>query len=318
MACPVSGMRASPNASFNEKDMQPITVYEPIAEPILLREIAKEPIFLLGGQYAILLQFAHPGLAQGSLEHSDFAGRILNRLKTTTRFLVACVYGTPEEKEAIMGVIHRKHATVKGGGDEESKRLGAFDAYYADDPELHKWTAATLFMSLIVVHKAIFGEVPRSKQEQLFKETAIYATSLRMPPSMWPKTLDEFEVYWNDGVNNLPITPWAKTLCHQLMYPKYMPFYLHAPMPIARLLTFHWLPERVRNEYGFPETKMKKHMYGFWIAYLRVVYKVIPKGIRTIGHKRYLEDMRRSARRIQETGTWLQEGKTYDYMKRDR
>lgn len=311
MTCPVSGKTASPNSSFNEKDMQPIVVYKPIAEPILLRELAKEPIFLLGGQYAILIQFAHPGLAQGSLEHSDFAGRILNRLKTTTRFLVACVYGTDEEKAAIMGVIHRKHATVKGGGEDPK-----FTPYFADDPELHKWTAATLFMSLVVVHKAIFGEVPLAKQEQLFRETAIYATSLRMPPEMWPKTLDDFWVYWNDGIANLPITPWAKTLCNQLMYPKYMPLFLHASMPLARLLTFHWLPERLRNEYGFPETKMKRHAYGFWIWYIRIVYKAIPKKIRTVGHKRYLADMKRSAKRIQETGTWLQPNKTYDYMKR--
>ena len=61
---------------------------------------------------------------------------------------------------------------------------------------------------------------------------------------------------------------------------------------------------------------MRRRAYGFWIAYIRIVYKAIPKGLRTIGHKRYLEDMRRSARRIEETGTWLREGKTYDYMKR--
>ncbi|KAK2783141.1 hypothetical protein FQN53_009330 [Emmonsiellopsis sp. PD_33] len=52
-------------------------------------------------------------------------------------------------------------------------------------PELHKWTAATLFMALI-------GEVWLEKQEALLKETAIYATSLRRPPEMWPKTLDDF------------------------------------------------------------------------------------------------------------------------------
>ena len=173
-----------------------------------------------------------------------------------------------------MGIIHRKHATVKGGGEDPR-----FEKYFADDPELHKWTAATLFMSLIVVHKAIFGPIGRAKEEQLFKETAIYATSLRMPPEMWPQTLDDFYVYWNDGIANLPITPWAKTLCHQLMYPKYMPLFLHVSMPLARLLTFHWLPERLRNEYGFSETKMRRRAYGFWIAYFRIVYKAIPKEI---------------------------------------
>lgn len=102
---------------------------------------------LLGGQYAILCQFAHPGLALGTTAHSNFASRLLNRLQTTARFLNAAVYGTQAAKEAIFSVIHQRHSTVKGPG------------YDADDAELHKWTAATLFMSLIVVHETFFWEI---------------------------------------------------------------------------------------------------------------------------------------------------------------
>jgi len=293
MACPVSGKTASSNLDEKQELDIPVVIFETIADPVNLREISKEPIFLLGGQYAILIQFAHPGLAQGSAEHSDFAGRIMNRLKTTARFLSACVYGTPEEKAAIFSVIHRKHSSVKGEG------------YFADDPELHKWTAATLFMSLLVVHRAIFGEVPLERQEQLFRESAVYATSLRMPTEMWPKTLDDFWVYWNDGIANLPITPWAKSLCRDLMYPRNLPLLLRMNTPLIRLLTAHWLPERLRNEYGFEETPARRRAYGFWIAYIRIVYKSIPKPIRTISHGYYLKDMQDSAKRIQATGTWL-------------
>ena len=109
-----------------------IHVFDTIAEPIQLRKIAKEIIYLTGGQYAILLQWMHPGLARGSVEHSDFNYRLLERLETTSRFLNACVFGTELEKKAIFSVIHKKHAVVKG------------EDYYADDPELHRWTAATL------------------------------------------------------------------------------------------------------------------------------------------------------------------------------
>ncbi len=167
----------------------------------------------------------------------------------------------------------------KGGLDGES--------YFADDPELHKWTAATLFISLVVVYKAIFGNLSKEKKEALFKETAVYATSFRMPPEMWPKTLEEFEVYWDDGIKNLPITPWAKTLCYLLIHSFNMPTRLHWSMPLARLLTAHWLPERLRNEYGM---KDEKKAYGFWITYIMVVYKMTPYKLRTITHKRYLED----------------------------
>jgi uncharacterized protein (DUF2236 family) len=155
-------------------------MYEPVVEPGLLRKTLKDGIYGIGGQYAILMQFSHPGLARGSAEHSDFASRILNRLKTTTRFLIAAVYGRQEEKEAIFSVVHRSHAIVKG------------DGYFADDPELHKWTAATLFMSFVAVHETFIGKMSESTKGTLNKESAIFATSLRMPPDMWPKAYEDF------------------------------------------------------------------------------------------------------------------------------
>lgn len=306
MACPATGSPSQRRGYAKLNDIAPVTVYKPIAEPILLRTLVVEPIFLLGGQYAILLQFAHPGLAQGSLEHSDFGSRILNRLKTTTRFLTAAVFGTDEEKAAIMGVIHRKHATVTGGGGDEG-----FEKYFADNPELHKWTAATLFMSLLVVHKAIFGDIGREKEEQLFYESAIYATSLRMPPEIWPATLDDFYIYWNNNIATLPITPWAKTLCHQLMYPKYIPLPLQLLSPLNRLLTFHWLPERIRNGYGFPETRARRWAYQVAIWGIKWSYRAIPGRWRKARHRVLVEDMRRSVRRIQRTGTWAGTGEGY-------
>lgn len=96
--------------------------FKPVAEPEILKTITPEAVFVLGGQYAILMQFAHPGLARGSAEHSNFANRIIERLTTTTRYLNVAIYGTPEEKEAITSVIHRYHSRVRGEG------------YYADDP----------------------------------------------------------------------------------------------------------------------------------------------------------------------------------------
>jgi uncharacterized protein (DUF2236 family) len=194
-------------------------IFETISEPTELRSVANDAIYLLGGQFAILCQFAHPGLAEGSFKHSNFAYRILNRLQTTARFMNAAVYGTQQEKEAIFSVVHRAHADVKGEG------------YYADDPELHKWTAATLFVSLITVHETFFGKVSRERQDVLYKEAAVYGTSLRMPPEMWPATLDEFWAYWNHNIETLVITDWARSLARDLLYPKNLPLWLRPNAP---------------------------------------------------------------------------------------
>lgn len=84
-------------------------IFDSLVEPNELKKFMDDAIYLTGGQFAIICQFAHPGLAEGSYKHSNFAYRILNRLQTTARFLNAAVLGTQEEKEAIFSVIHKKH-----------------------------------------------------------------------------------------------------------------------------------------------------------------------------------------------------------------
>lgn len=270
-------------------------IFENLVEPKELRTVVTEGIYLMGGQFAILCQFAHPGLAEGSYKHSNFAYRIMNRLKTTARFLNAAVYGTQSEKEAIFSVIHGAHRDVKG------------DTYYADDPELHKWTAATLFVSLIIVHETFFGKMPREKQEELFKESAVYGTSLRMPPEMWPATLDDFWAYWNHNIETLVITDWARSLAKDLLWPKAMPLWAKPNLPVARLLTIHWLPERLRLEYGFKVSSLNTTMYNFTVKNVAFWYPKLPKAIRTYPSKYYMKDMKKAVQRIEETGTWYDE-----------
>ncbi|KAI0019862.1 hypothetical protein F4780DRAFT_397531 [Xylariomycetidae sp. FL0641] len=272
-------------------------IFNTIAEPKRLREITNDAIYLLGGQFAIICQFAHPGLAEGSYKHSNFAYRIMNRLQTTARFLNAAVYGTTEEKQAIFSVIHHAHEEVKG------------ENYYADDPELHKWTAATLFVSLIVVHETFFGKVSREKQEELFRESAVYGTSLRMPPEMWPATLDDFWAYWDRNIQSLQITGWARSLARNRLWPKNMPLWARPNMPIARLLTVHWLPERFQREFGLKVTPLNTAMYHFVVGYTALLYPRLPKRVRTYPSRMYMKDLKKAVKQIEETGSWSQEKK---------
>lgn len=267
-------------------------IYDPIATPNVLRTVTNEDIYLLGGQFAILCQFAHPALAKGSYLHSNFASRVAQRLQNTARFLNAAVYGNRREQEAIFSVIHRYHAFVKG------------DDYDANDPELHKWTAATLFVSLVVVHEVFFGKLSQDKIEALYKESAIFGTSLRMSPNMWPETLDEFWPYWNHNIATLKVTPEAKNLAQDLLYPKNLPMLLQIQTPLARLVTVHWLPERLAREYGLQPTPMNRALYYSVVGWISAIYPYLPEGVRRNRHRQYMEDLKRAVMRIENTGHW--------------
>lgn len=131
---------SSETTAVSVENLPPITLYPPAAEPdILKKQIMPEPIVLfISGEYAILYQWLKYGLARGSVDHSDFGARVFQRVITTVRYLNTVVYGTRKEKEAITRIIHRYHSRVKGSGD------GKGGAYYADDPELHRYVQLRL------------------------------------------------------------------------------------------------------------------------------------------------------------------------------
>ena len=132
------------------------------------------------------------------------------------------------------------------------------------------------------------------KKEALFKESSVYATSLRMLTEMWPATLGEFWKYWNHNITP-PTTQWAKDLAHSLFYPK---------NTIARLLTAQWLLERLRVGYGLPSTEARNGAYKVVKVYVGTVYPLAPQPVRTYPHKYGMKDMRKAVRRIQSSGTW--------------
>lgn len=59
---------------------------DPKFDPKLLKKIVKEGIIVAAGAEAILLQVASPGVGAGVNEHSNFAYRVQDRLRTTLTF----------------------------------------------------------------------------------------------------------------------------------------------------------------------------------------------------------------------------------------
>ncbi|KAL3480906.1 hypothetical protein BJX99DRAFT_272594 [Aspergillus californicus] len=274
------------------KEANDIPIYDTIAEPRILHSVVENDIYLLGGQFAILCQFAHPALAKGSYNHSSFADRIPQRLRNTARFLNVAVCGSPKEKKAIFGVIHKYHARVKG------------DDYTADDPELHKWTAATLFVSIILVRETFFGKMQKEEMEDLLKESAVFGTSLRMPPEMWPANMREFWAYWDLNIATLEVTDMARSLARDLLYPRNLPVVMAWTMPLARVVTVNWLPERLAREYGLQPTLTSRAAYVGLVAWVGLMYPVLPASLKGKRHQMYMEDLKKAVEKIERTGHW--------------
>src|ERR1035438_3722911 len=125
-------------------------------------------------------------------------GRTLPARRFLCTVLAACVMasspaqGQNQTQQEEMTQHEQKLAAARAAKDqkEEAQQLLDLGQVYSQAGQKQKWTAATLFMALVVVHETFFGKLSREKLEVLYKESAIYGTSLHMPPEEWPKTLD--------------------------------------------------------------------------------------------------------------------------------
>src|SRR6516162_9012410 len=119
----------------------------------VIRRVGNSPLTpFLGGGPAVLLQVAHPLVAAGVVEHSDYSGDLWRRLRRTLQALYLITYGTRAEAERAGEVVRAVHEHVHG---EIQTRLGPYPAgtrYRASDPELMLWVHATLVECSLAVY----------------------------------------------------------------------------------------------------------------------------------------------------------------------
>jgi uncharacterized protein (DUF2236 family) len=258
----------------------------PDFNPAAMKKIASEAILLSGGAYAVLLQMAYGGVAKGVDLHSNFAYRPLDRLRTTMTYVYCMIYGTPEEKKTIIEWVHSAHSVVKGPD------------YTADDPDLQLWVAATLYGAATEIYAKFFDTPDEATQDRIYREYSVLATSLRVPPNMWPENRAAFWKYWNHMLETLEINENAKNVCNDLCYNKHGPLWVRANLPFIRVFTAEWLTPRLRQEYGLTRSP---NAYKFLMLSAKSVYPALPKFIRTYPVKYYLKDMRKRMKKHQGT-----------------
>lgn len=257
-------------------------------DPRNIQKIVREGILLSTGGVAILLQIANPGVGQGVNENSNFAYRPADRLRTTMTYVYCMAFGTPAEKQKIIEMVHRAHLPVKGPG------------YTADDAELQLWVAATLYAAGVDIYEKILGKLDSATAEKVYEEYSVLATSLRVPPGMWPENRKVFWEYWDEKIATLQISLHAKNVANDLLYNKAGPFWIRWNLPFIRVLTAEWLPPRMREEYNLKTNKRRRGLYQLSMGLTRSIYPHLPLYIREYPMRYYLKDMRKKMQKMGE------------------
>lgn len=203
----------------------------------VIRRVDSEGILLLGGGRALLMQLAHPAVAQGVADHSDFRANPFRRLQRTLEASYTIVFGSEEQARATAAAVHAVHERVTGAG------------YRANDPELLLWVHATLVDTALRVHARFLRPLSPQDAECYYQESKQVAVLLGVPLSVQPPELGDFRAYVRAMVGSLQVSDTARDLARDVLRPAF-PGVAAPAVRLLRDLTTGLLPPPLRAGFG--------------------------------------------------------------------
>ncbi len=243
----------------------------------------REATLLLGaGPRALLLQIAHPLVAAGVADHSDFRADPWRRLDGTLRSYLRIVYGSTQVARAEIRRLNELHRGIVG------------QDYSARDPELSLWVHATLIDSTMVAYDAWLEPLDRVRAARYYAETLPIGRAFGIPAALLPADLDGFERYLFDQVGpDGPVRPG--TIARELAS-----VILHPPLPgvLARLgiptILYDWtlwpavglLPPAIREGFGLAWGPRERAVASWLVAGWRAWRPLLPRVFREMPQAR--------------------------------
>jgi len=239
------------------------------AEDTITRRVNRENILLLGGGRALLMQLAHPLVAQGVDEHSDFRSHPIRRLRRTIRMTMAMVFGDRETVMTAARAVNRAHSSVRGPD------------YVALDPDLLLWVHATLVDSALVTYETFVKRLSADERESFYQESKEIGRLLGIPRDGFAETLADFGGYMDAMMSSGPVrvSDRARELAAQVLRPRLGLLPGQAMIPLE-LITAGLLPETLRIQYGLAWGRGRRVLFRSAVRTLPHVVALTPPLLR--------------------------------------
>src|SRR5262249_35151233 len=232
--------------------------------------LGSESVVLLGGARAILMQVAHPLVAAGVGQHSDYSRNPWRRSNQTLAHAIRLTFGTRAEARAAAQTINRMHRHVVGTLETAAGPYTDGMAYRAQQQDLLLWVFATLTDTMLYLYPLLVRPLSRAEQERYYQEARAGIALLGLPPSAAPETLASFRAYMREMLegDQLAITQPARDVARMLMRMP-APFVLRPLLDLTSQITIGLLPPRVRTLYGFTWGHRRQTLFDLWAASTR-------------------------------------------------
>ncbi len=260
----------------------------------------REPIVIIGGVRALLLQVAHPAVAEGVAHFSNFKKDALGRGFRTFSAMAMIYFGDQQQADTVARRLFRVHSAIRGP-------LPDGQPYRATDPGLLLWVLATLTETTIQVFEQVpVKGLPVDWREQFYEESKVAATLLGIPPAAYPPDLPAFRQYFAEMLHGplLGSTPTTREVAQAVLQHRW------TPTALANLLAAGGLPEPLAGRLGVRLPHNYTVRFERWLNFVRVMYRLLPQRLRY--SPAYYQALRRIARAEGKCQPLL--GRWYDWL----
>lgn len=259
--------------------------------------VMAEPVQMVGGFRALILQALHPPTMWGTAQNSELMDpkAAWSRLGRTIEFVRVRTYGSLEEVERVGRRIRRLHSKLTG------LNLDTGEVFPVDAPENLLWVHMGEVDSYLDIALRAGVRLTRAEADRFVDEQRRAGAVVGLDPAAIPASVAEMKDYYAGMRPTIHACAEAKDGLRRLFNPavprQYMPLKLAAP-GIATLVVAT-LPRWARRMYGLPATPLE----DLWAT---TTLKALHRGTQVIPEPwRYSPDARRARRLTSETGPGL-------------
>jgi uncharacterized protein (DUF2236 family) len=215
--------------------------------------VNREGVLLLGGGTAIILQLAHPLVAAGVSQHSNYRDEPWARLYRTLDMTTKIMFGPTNLAEDTARKLRHVHGLIRGLTDESAGRFPAGTPYDSRTPDLRMWVHATLVHVGLLVYTRYVGPLTIAEQQRYYEEQMLLAEKFGVPREHQPATFGEFNEYFNAMLasDETAVTDALRDVVDATLRPP-LPRVARPLVEALNLATVGMLPAGLRAELDLP------------------------------------------------------------------
>lgn len=234
----------------------------------------------LGSGRALLLQLAHPWVAQGVEHHSRTRTDPIGRARRTFTNVLSMTFGSLDQAFAAAARVHGVHTHIKGALEHGAGGFAQGAAYGANEAHALLWVHATLWDTAVRMYELVVEPLSDAEKERFYTETKAFACLFGLPDRLLPQNWSAFVAYnermWES--EQLAVTPAARDLTRFLFKPL-LPG-LGPMMRSLELVTAATLPPRLREAFQLPYDASTPARSDRIVRRVRALHRVLPDRLR--------------------------------------